>query len=120
MQIMNFTLNQLQANLEVTLNAGTTLNFSFEFLRVFSPSEWQKNQPAMPKVFHKKSVALTTIESVGKHGYRFIFNDGYQDLFTLEYLNNISLQCEKLWSTYLSQTNNAGNNREQSIDITQL
>lgn len=118
--ITNFTLNKADTSLDVCLDPDIKLNYSFEFLRVFSPSEWGKSQPAIPKVFHKKQVQLTSIESVGKHGYRFIFDDGHKDLFTPEYLNNIAQQYESLWSTYLSQTNNAGNNREQTIDITQL
>lgn len=127
MNIKHFTLNKDAKQLEIQLsnaeNDSTTqsrLNCSFEFLRVFSPSEWQKIQPEMPTVFHKKHVQLNTIESVGKHGYRFIFDDGHSDLFTPEYMENITKQHDALWDAYLAKTNNAGNNREQAIDITQL
>lgn len=120
MDITKFTLNEAANTLSIVIAPNRELNYSFEFLRVFSPSEWKKSQPATPKVFHKKQVKLTRIESVGKHGYRLLFDDTYQDLFSAEYLIDMASQHQALWSKYLEQTNNAANNREQAINIKQL
>lgn len=119
MKILAFTLNTQSNILDVGFDDQNE-HYSFEYLRVFTPSEWQKSQPQAPKVFHKKQIKLTTIESLGKHGYRFIFDDGHQDIFTPEFLLNLAQQYKTYWPLYLEQTNSAGNNREMAIDITQL
>ena len=73
---MDDALADVSDNQQADINA---IDLSFEYLRVFSPSN-DKGQPTgtTPKVYHKKQVQLVKIESVGTHGYRFIFDDESQ------------------------------------------
>lgn len=123
MKITKFTLSNQSTSLHVSINSNNSNDeyaFSVEYLRVFSPEETSKAKSAIPQVFHKKNTSLTHVESLGKHGYRFTFNDGFQDIFNSEYLLDLAKGYDERWAEYIAQTNNAGHSREMSIDITQL
>jgi len=122
MNINKFTLNQEKNTLTIEFIGKkaktTTFDFSFEFLRVFSPSPASNKQT--PLVCHKKQVKLLAIEPVGKHGYRFVFDDNHSEIYDDEYLQRIADQQEQLWSQYLAAIKQSGHSREAMIDITQL
>ena len=122
MNIKKFTLNKEKNTLIIEFinkkTKITTLDFSFEFLRVFSPTPAKGKQT--PLVCHKKQVKLVAIEPVGKHGYRFVFDDDHSEIYDNEYLQRISKQQEQLWSQYLDAIKQSGHSREAMIDITQL
>jgi len=69
---------------------------------------------------HKKNVLLTHIESVAKHGYRLIFDDGHSAIFSEEYIQTLALEYESRWKNYLDELKISGHSREAMIDIKQL
>ncbi len=122
MNIKKFTLNKVKHILTIEFIGkkakSATIDFSFEFLRVFSPTP--ANNKQTPLVCHKKQVKLITIEPVGKHGYRFIFDDEHSEIYDSEYLLRIAEQQTQLWQQYLAAIKQSGHSREAMIDITQL
>jgi len=122
--ISKFTLHADQNILEVELintlpEQSSKLSLPYEYLRVFSPTECQKalvNNQEVPPVFHKKNVQLSHIEPLGKHGYRFIFNDGFNDIYCVEHLCTLSKSFDTNWPSYLNTLTTA-NSREESINF---
>ena len=124
--ILKFILNAKQKTLGVHLNNNTSsqnhiISLSYEYLRIFSPSELSKiaktnNALSIPEVFHKKDITITFIESVGKHGYRIVFDDGYNDTFSGDELLNLAKQFDQYWPIYINSLSSA-NSREASINF---
>jgi DUF971 family protein len=119
--IEKFILNNSQSTLTCCFNDTTQSSLTYEYLRVFSPTEQKKTQSkkspsTTPQVFHKKSVKIIAIEPLGKHGYRFVFDDNYSDVFSDNNLADLVKQHEQLWPEYeLSLT--SVNSREESINF---
>ena len=63
---------------------------------------------------------LSAIENVGKHGYRFIFDDLHSAIYSTEYLNLLIIEHEQRWQYYLTELKASGHSREAIINITQL
>jgi DUF971 family protein len=97
------------------------INLKFEYLRVFAPTT-DKDQAAgsAPKVYHKKLVRLLKIESVGKHGYRFIFDDEHSGIYNSDYLKTLGAEYQQRWQNYLKSTGSTVNSREASIEIKEV
>jgi len=74
----------------------------------------------IPKVYHKKQVQLLNIESVGKHGYRFIFDDGHSNIYNEDYLLTLATEYQQRWQRYLSSTSTVSNSREAMIEIKEV
>lgn len=97
------------------------ISLTYEYLRIFSPSELNKakpnkNSPFIPKVFHKKNITIIAIESVGKHGYRVLFDDSHHDIFSSDDLLTLSQQFEQCWPLYIKSLSST-NSREESINF---
>lgn len=117
MNISNFTINIVEKTLTITCVNSKSTQLSFEYLRVFSPSTGNKQQPL---VTHKKLITLTTIENVGKHGYRLVFDDQHSAIYSSEYLELLVKEHTQRWQHYLSEIKASGHSREEMINITQL
>ena len=137
LSIVKFQLNHQQKLLKVVLSSESGeqvltehWQFSYEFLRVLESSQatsaFAANAAGNPKgkapalATHKKDVLLTRIESVGKHGYRLIFDDNYQVIYAEAELALFHQQADLLWQTYLQQLSTSGHSRDAMIDIKQL
>ena len=120
-EITDFVLDPSTRTLMVTFNNTETFNLSFEFLRVLSPNA-PKGKPgaAPPLVTHKKQVELITIEAVGKHGYRLLFDDQHWAIYSLDLFKELAQNHDVLWQHYLDEIKNSGHSREAMIDITQV
>jgi DUF971 family protein len=126
--ISKFTLNANHDFLEINLKNPSSeqnkpLSFSCEYLRIFAPSECQKAHSGkqatpnkIPQVFHKKNVQLSQIEPLGKHGHRFIFNDGFNDIYSTDHLIKLSETFDANWSLYIKGLS-SNNSREESINF---
>ena len=115
--IAAFTINNTENNLTIKFVNSKVAQLSFEYLRVFSP---RTSKQAQALVSHKKSIKLTTIENVGKHGYRFIFDDQHSAIYSADYLELLIKEHNQRWQHYLSELKASGNSREAMINITQL
>jgi DUF971 family protein len=117
-KIKRFTLNNSQSKLTIAFSQGQIFELSFEYLRVFSPQTIKSKTATIET--HKKQVQLIAIEAVGKHGYRFIFDDGYSGIYSFSYLETLAKEQEQHWQQYLAQLKTCGHSREAMIDIKQL
>lgn len=127
LKIKCFTLDNQQNTLLVELASddkqlSQAWTFSFEFLRVVSLSAIS-GAGASSKAqvtAHKKQVKLMLIESVGKHGYRFCFDDGFSVIYDKNQLSLLHQQSQSLWESYLAALKKSGHTREATIDLKQL
>jgi DUF971 family protein len=122
--IDRFILNKKKAELSLSctpnkINTGETVILSYEFIRVMSP-QGSKAKQGKAVFSHKKNVQLQSIESVAKHGYRFIFDDQHNAIYSESYLEELCQRHPQLWQQYLEQLKASGHSREAIIDITQL
>jgi len=117
MNITGFTINNAENNLTIKFVNSKVAQLSFEYLRVFSPVTGNKQQAL---VSHKKSITLTAIENVGKHGYRLVFDDQHSAIYSADYLELLIKEYEQRWQHYLSELKASGHSRDAMINITQL
>lgn len=117
MNITGFNINNADNNLTITFNKSKVAQLSFEYLRVFPPNTDNTKQAL---VAHKKSIKLSSIENVGKHGYRLIFDDQHSAIYSSDYLELLIKEHDQRWQHYLSELKDSGHSREVTINITQL
>ena len=110
--------NKNEANAAKLKNA----QLSFEYLRISTPdSSGDKSKSGQPQpIAHKKDVALINIESVAKHGYRFIFNDNHKAVYSEAYIQTLVEEYDSRWQAYLSSLKISGHSREAMINFKQL
>ena len=130
-KVNRFVINNTTASLSVLFannelesteqNNTSAIDLSFEYLRVFAPTD-DKGQAIglTPKVYHKKQVKLLKIESVGKHGYRFIFDDSHSNIYSSDYLRLLGEEYQQRWQHYLQSVSTAANSREAMIEIKEV
>jgi DUF971 family protein len=116
MSIKHFLINKNEKSITIDFTHGDTACLSFEYLRVFTPVQ-SKEQSL---VTHKKDILLIAIEHLGKHGYRFIFNDQHSAIYSAEYIALLVQEHNKRWQHYLTKLKASGHSREAMINITQL
>ncbi len=100
--------------LSVQYSNNEILEFSFEFLRVHSPSAEVKGHGPDQGVLqiNKKKVLIKSIKPVGNYGIKLIFDDGHDTgIFTWRYLQELGKNKEKLWRAYLDQLKSSGYTR---------
>mgnify|MGYP000084724828 CR=1 FL=1 len=119
MNIKKFIICNNEKSLTINLVNGEAACLPFEYLRVFTP-QLNSSAKQQPLVTHKKTITLSAIENVGKHGYRFIFDDQHSAIFTYEYLKLLINEQEQRWQHYLTELKASGHSREAMINITQL
>lgn len=119
--IFDNVIHQDTAHLDSNKDGNKTMGLSFEYLRVYAPTD-DKDQPtgSTPKVYHKKQVKLLNIESVGKHGYRLIFDDNHSNIYDADYLHLLCDEYQQRWQHYLQSASTAINNREATIEIKEV
>lgn len=117
MNITGFKINNTDNNLTITFDNSKVAQLSFEYLRVSPPATDNKQQML---VSHKKSIILSTIENVGKHGYRLVFDDQHSAIYSSDYLELLIKEHDQRWQHYLSELKDSGHSREATINITQL
>lgn len=125
-KIKRFTINSSTASLAIVFDNidqddDKTIELSFEYLRVFAPTDDNGKATGLtPKVYHKKQVQLLKIESVAKHGYRLIFDDGHSNTYSHDYLATLAAEYQSRWQHYLQSANTAINSREATIEIKEV
>lgn len=130
-KVNRFVINNTTASLSVLFtnnefesteqNSNKAIDLSFEYLRVFAPTDDKGQATGLtPKVYHKKQVKLLKIESVGKHGYRFIFDDNHSNIYSGDYLQLLSVEYQQRWQGYIQSVTTAANSREATIEIKEV
>ncbi len=116
MSIEQFSLDYGNNELAITFADAFSQQLSFEFLRVYSPLAQMagKGKPA-PVVAHQKMVRLLAVEPVAKHGFRLVFDDEHQAIYSSTLLQELAHNKNRLWQEYLTKLAESGQNREAMI-----
>jgi DUF971 family protein len=123
MKITHFIIDNALHSLAIEFSPNKNISdaqLSFEYLRISSAASSANKLKSGQVTSNKKNVLLTRIESVAKHGYRLIFDDGHSAIFSEEYIQTLALEYESRWQNYLSELKISGHSREAMIDIKQL
>ena len=110
------TLRKNSKMLVVAFEDGAEFNFSFEYLRVHSPSaEVVGHGPGQETLqTGKENVAITAIDPVGHYAVRLVFDDGhYTGLYSWTYLRELGHNMEENWKRYLDRLAAAGYARQK-------
>lgn len=113
-QPTEITLHQQSRELEIAFADGSRYHFSFEFLRVHSPSAEVRGHGPGQEVLQigKQDVNVLGVEPVGSYAMKIIFNDGHDSgLYTWEYLRLLGKNQDTLWQDYLRRINEASASR---------
>ena len=97
--------------LEVRFDDGSEFHFSFEYLRVHSPSAEVKGHGPGQETLQvgKENVLITRIDPVGHYAIRLVFDDGHDTgLYSWEYLHDLGRNMEGNWFGYLDRLAAAG------------
>ena len=116
MKPSDITLRTKSRLLVVTFEDGASFDFSFEYLRVHSPSAEVKGHGPGQEVLQtgKENVSITAVEPVGHYAVRLVFDDGHDTgLYTWSYLRELGDNMEDKWRTYLDRLQAAGYPREK-------
>jgi DUF971 family protein len=103
--------------LEVRFPDGMNARLSAELLRVHSPSAEVKGHAAGEGILvtGKETVAIESIEPVGRYAVRLVFDDGHNTgLYTWALLYELCSERDRKWARYLERLAQAGKARTQA------
>ena len=115
-------LHQKSRVLDISFSDGKVFHFTYEFLRVHSPSAEVCGHGPGQEVLQtgKKEVNINHIEPVGNYAIQPNFSDGHNTgLYSWDLLYNYGLNQDKMWQRYLQRIEAAGESRAQGSDATQ-
>ncbi len=102
--------------LVVAFDDGNEFEFTFEYLRVHSPSaEVVGHGPGQETLqTGKENVVITRIDPVGHYAVRLVFDDGHETgLYSWDYLHELGRNMDANWRHYLDRLAAAGYAREK-------
>ena len=107
-------LRQQSHIVEITFDDGEHFEFTYEYLRVYSPSAEVRGHAPGQEVLQvgKADINLDKIESVGTYAVRFYFDDGHDTgIYSWDWLHYLGKNQDKLWQAYLDKLATAGQKR---------
>lgn len=114
-------LHKTSKTLSLTYGPDEVFNLPAEFLRVHSPSAEVQGHGQPILQFGKLGVGLSKVEAAGQYALKLTFDDGHDSgLFTWDYLYQLSLRQEQLWTDYLKQLRAAGKSRDPAESVVKL
>ena len=108
-------LHQQSRRLEIAFSDGARYDFSFEFLRVHSPSAEVRGHGPGQEVLQvgKRKVEIRAIEPVGNYALQPSFSDGHDTgIFSWDYLHELGENQPRLWADYERRLQAAGASRD--------
>jgi DUF971 family protein len=111
----NLTLHAASRMLEIEYDDGQAFRLPFEFLRVYSPSaEVRGHGPGQETLqVGKKDVTITALQPIGYYAVQPVFSDGHTSgIYAWDYLYELGVNQERLWTEYLAGLDAAGASRE--------
>ena len=96
----DMSLHSKSRRFDITFDNGSSYSFSYEFLRVFSPSaEVQGHTPNEAKLqIGKQNVMIEGADAVGSYALRFRFSDGHDSgIYSWEYFDALGKFQSMLW-----------------------
>ncbi len=97
--------------LVVSFEDDETFEYTFEYLRVHSPSAEVKGHGPGQETLQtgKENVAITAIEPIGHYAVRLVFDDGHNTgLYSWTYLRELGVNMASNWQSYLDRLQAAG------------
>jgi DUF971 family protein len=117
------TVHKQSRALEIAFDSGEEFSFSFEFLRVHSPSAEVKGHGPGQEVLQtgKRDVLITALDPVGNYAVQPHFSDGHNTgIYSWDYLYRLGINQAELWETYLTRLETAGFTRDTGRDAPML
>ena len=105
----------MESRLLVVSFEDVEFRFSFEYLRVHSPSaEVAGHGPGQETLqTGKENVVITAVEPVGRYAVRLVFDDGHDSgLYSWDSLYQLGQNMDDNWRSYLDRLEAAGYARE--------
>lgn len=115
MQPTDIRLHKKTALLELRYADGGIYSLPAEFLRVYSPSAEVRGHGKGQEVLQvgKLNVKIDKIDPVGHYAIQLHFDDGHSTgIYSWDYLRELALGQQTLWSEYLERLKAAGERRE--------
>ncbi|WP_030129225.1 gamma-butyrobetaine hydroxylase-like domain-containing protein [Pseudomonas sp. QTF5] len=114
-------LHKASKTLTLRYASGEEYHLPAEFLRVHSPSAEVQGHGKPVLQFGKIGVGLSKVEPAGQYALKLTFDDGHDSgLFTWEYLYQLAVRQEDLWSDYLAELKAAGKTRDPNESVVKL
>lgn len=114
-------LHKASKTLTLTYGPDEVYHLPAEFLRVHSPSAEVQGHGKPILQFGKLGVGLSKIEPAGQYALKLTFDDGHDSgLFTWDYLYQLAVRQDALWSDYLAELAAAGKSRDPNESIVKL
>ena len=102
--------------LVVEFDDDSSFEFTFEYLRVHSPSaEVAGHGPGQETLqTGKENVVITRIDPIGHYAVRLVFDDGHETgLYSWTYLYDLGRNMDANWRRYLDRLAAAGYARQK-------
>lgn len=102
----SLVVHQQSKVLELGYSDGMVYKLPFELLRVLSPSAEVKGHGPGQETLQtgKRDVGIVSVEPVGHYAIKPTFTDGHDSgLYTWDYLKELCLNQDKLWTEYLAK-----------------
>ncbi|AQY63869.1 DUF971 domain-containing protein [Pseudomonas veronii] len=114
-------LHKTSNTLGLTYGPDEAYQLPAEFLRVHSPSAEVQGHGKPILQFGKLNVRLNKIEPAGQYALKLIFDDGHDSgLFTWDYLYQLAVRQDALWTDYLAELKAAGKTRDPDQSVVRL
>lgn len=114
-------LHKTSNTLGLTYGPDETYQLPAEFLRVHSPSAEVQGHGKPILQFGKLNVRLNKVEPAGQYALKLTFDDGHDSgLFTWDYLYQLAVRQDVLWSDYLAELKAAGKTRDPNQSVVRL
>lgn len=101
--------------LELIYEDGSRAEFTYEFLRVFSPSAEVQGHAPSEAVLQVgcRDVSLLGVEPVGQYALKLIFSDGHDTgVYSWDYFDELARFKDERWAAYLAALCSAGASRD--------
>ena len=108
-------LHQKSRVMELQFSDGRSFRLPYEFLRVYSPSAEVRGHGPGQEVLQagKRDVDIRSLEPVGSYAVQPVFSDGHSTgIYSWEYIYELGVNQDRLWSEYLVKLAAAGASRE--------
>jgi DUF971 family protein len=113
-------LHQKSRLMEISFEGGSIFKFSYEFLRVHSPSAEVRGHSPGQEILQtgKQDININHIEPVGSYAIQLDFSDGHNSgLYSWDLLYRYGINKDKMWLHYLEKMDEAGASRKLSAEL---
>lgn len=103
--------------LSLTFDDGKHFEFSYEFLRVYSPSAEVRGHGVGQETLQvgKADVSIEKVSPIGSYAVQLHFDDGHDTgIYSWEWLHYLGENQAQLWQDYLDELEKAGQKRAPS------